>query len=243
MQGDMSTLLSLMELFYGGEKGVGMMGQLMHSLMTVGVDGKPKKEEQAAKKAVGGVAAGATTQQLFVGSVKEAMADARRMSEQQVQPDLFEQAILDQVEQLGFKGEEAEYFARVSAIMAEDVRAAVEHEPDLTKRADLAKQAAAELIPKRRVIYNACLEIIQGGTQALDAMFQANPSGLSTFLQQTELTTIYYQIKQAEHAQDQSRLAKLNEELKKRCEAIKAGRSFSQEDQLKHERHQVRRGR
>ena len=40
MQGDMSTLLSLMELFYGGEKGVGMMGQLMHSLMTVGVDGK-----------------------------------------------------------------------------------------------------------------------------------------------------------------------------------------------------------
>ena len=34
MQGDMSTLVDLMELFYGGEKGVGMMGKLMHSIMT-----------------------------------------------------------------------------------------------------------------------------------------------------------------------------------------------------------------
>ena len=249
MQGDMSTLVDLMELFYGGEKGVGMMGKLMHSIMTVGADGKPKEQqageqrEQQPSKVIGGTAAGAATTGTFYDAVKESAAEADRKQNEKVQPDMFEEAIKAEVEKFGIKEEEAAYFARVSSIMAEDVRAAVEQEPDLDKREELAHKAAAELIQARRVTYTACQEILVSGTQGLDIMFRDNREGLSLFLQQTELTTLYYQVKQAENAKDEQQLAKLNEVLRKRCEAIKSGQSFTQEEKVKQERHLMRRGR
>ena len=241
MQGDMSTIIELMELFYGGEKGVGLMGQLMGSFVKSGNSQKPAVDPN--NNVIGGVAAGAPTTQSWAEALRDAVAEAEQKQEKEVKPDIFEEAIKEEVSKYGIQDGEAEYFARVVSIMSEDVREMVENERDPEKQADLAKQAAAELVSQRRATYAACREIIANGTQGLSAMFHDNQEGLSAFLTRTELTTLYYEVKQAESLGDQARLTQLNEKLKKRCEEISTGQSFTHEEKTKHIRHQSRRGR
>lgn len=241
MSGDMSTMIELMELFYGGEKGVGLMGQFMGSFMNSHKKEQPKQEVE--KKVIGGVAAGAPSTRSFSDALKEAVAEIEQKHAKEVQPDIFEEAIKNEVASYGIKEGEAEYFAKVVSVMAEDVREMVEQEKDPVRQADLAKQAAAQLVSQRRATYAACREIIENGTEGLSAMFRDNQEGLSAFLNRTELTTLYYEVKQAELSDNKERLAQLNEKLKKRCEDLATGNAMTREDKAKQVKHQTRRGR
>ena len=223
--GDITAIISLIETLYGKNVPFQVLGNAMHQALRPFTDtpGVMAKQEEKAKKVIGGAAKNGVTKEKLYATLKEEFKEGISIAEREQKGkelDTFEQEVEKSLKDYGMSDEEAKYMNRIVCLLATKAHQQVMDEPDEERRRELAKKLVGELISQERNTYAACRATVNGGVEGLQGLFAGRPEELDGFLVRTGQTVSYYEILSLRQAGDTVKAAQQEEAFKEKCRVI-----------------------